>query len=116
MKTVIELEHERLEWSLKIFPEATHYSSLKKLKEELEQEKQKSIRDTNYLRQQLILEENKRKESDRKLKRIHNGVCPCCNRSFVNLQRHMKTKHPEVVSVEPQKKAKRNFLENDARK
>lgn len=31
----------------------------------------------------------------RKLARVKNGVCPCCNRSFVALQRHMKTKHPE---------------------
>jgi hypothetical protein len=22
-------------------------------------------------------------------------VCPCCQRSFQNLSRHMKTKHPE---------------------
>lgn len=28
-------------------------------------------------------------------KRAANGVCPCCTRSFVNLRRHMKTKHPE---------------------
>lgn len=27
--------------------------------------------------------------------RVKNGVCPCCNRTFVNLQRHMNTKHPE---------------------
>lgn len=26
--------------------------------------------------------------------RIQNGVCPCCNRTFQNLARHMKTKHP----------------------
>lgn len=25
--------------------------------------------------------------------RIAAGVCPCCNRSFANLARHMKTKH-----------------------
>ena len=31
-------------------------------------------------------------------KRIGNGVCPCCNRSFVKLQRHMKTKHPSWVA------------------
>ncbi len=31
----------------------------------------------------------------KKLARVKNGVCPCCNRSFVALQRHMKTKHPE---------------------
>lgn len=27
--------------------------------------------------------------------RVKNGVCPCCNRTFQNLARHMKTKHPE---------------------
>lgn len=26
--------------------------------------------------------------------RVGNGVCPCCNRSFENLHRHMTTKHP----------------------
>jgi hypothetical protein len=27
-------------------------------------------------------------------KRIANGVCPCCNRTFANLARHMASKHP----------------------
>lgn len=26
--------------------------------------------------------------------RIANGVCPCCNRSFTNVRRHMTTQHP----------------------
>ncbi len=30
-------------------------------------------------------------------KRIHAGVCPCCNRKFNNLAHHMQTKHPEQV-------------------
>ncbi len=30
-------------------------------------------------------------------KRIHNGVCPHCQRSFVNLQRHMKGQHQKKV-------------------
>ena len=30
-------------------------------------------------------------------KRIANGVCPCCNRTFSELQRHMKRQHPEYV-------------------
>ena len=30
-------------------------------------------------------------------KRIHAGVCPCCNRTFVNLGRHMQTKHPDQL-------------------
>lgn len=29
--------------------------------------------------------------------RVSNGVCPCCNRSFQNVMRHMKTKHPDYV-------------------
>ena len=33
-------------------------------------------------------------------KRISNGVCPCCHRSFIQLQRHMKTKHPDWVAKE----------------
>lgn len=28
-------------------------------------------------------------------KRIGNGVCPCCNRTFQNLMAHIKTKHPK---------------------
>lgn len=27
-------------------------------------------------------------------KRVGNGVCPCCNRSFSDLHRHMASKHP----------------------
>lgn len=27
-------------------------------------------------------------------RRIAAGVCPCCNRSFEDLHRHMQTKHP----------------------
>lgn len=35
--------------------------------------------------------------AERKLKRVAKGVCPCCNRSFANLHKHMTTKHPEVI-------------------
>lgn len=27
-------------------------------------------------------------------KRVANGVCPCCNRTFSDLAAHMSTKHP----------------------
>jgi hypothetical protein len=30
--------------------------------------------------------------------RVKNGVCPCCHRSFVQLQRHIATKHPEFAA------------------
>jgi uncharacterized Zn-finger protein len=29
--------------------------------------------------------------------RIANGVCPCCNRTFVNLGKHMAGKHPDYA-------------------
>ena len=31
-------------------------------------------------------------------KRAANGVCPCCNRTFADLARHMHSKHPGFVS------------------
>jgi len=36
------------------------------------------------------------KETARIKKRISAGVCTCCHRTFQNLARHMKTKHPET--------------------
>lgn len=41
---------------------------------------------------QLAAAERERK---RIAKRTSGGVCPCCNRSFVQLARHMKSQHPE---------------------
>lgn len=29
--------------------------------------------------------------------RVGNGVCPCCNRYFKNLHRHMTSKHPDYA-------------------
>lgn len=33
-------------------------------------------------------------------KRVANGVCPCCNRSFADLAAHMATRHPEYAGAE----------------
>lgn len=33
----------------------------------------------------------------KKLARVANGVCPCCNRSFQNLARHMESEHPNYA-------------------
>lgn len=32
---------------------------------------------------------------ERRLKRVGKGVCPCCNRTFRDLARHMASKHPK---------------------
>jgi hypothetical protein len=36
-----------------------------------------------------------RNERDKAKARIAKGVCPCCNRNFKNVQRHMATQHPD---------------------
>lgn len=33
-------------------------------------------------------------------RRFANGVCPCCNRSFDNVRRHMESKHPDYDASE----------------
>ena len=32
--------------------------------------------------------------------RIANGVCPCCNRTFANISRHMAGQHPDYLQVD----------------
>lgn len=34
-------------------------------------------------------------------KRVGNGVCPCCNRTFQNVARHMASKHPDFKDQPP---------------
>jgi DNA-binding XRE family transcriptional regulator len=66
-----------------------------KLKEEL-QRKQTAL--NNKIQENSLLKDqrNRVKNSyNRMRERIKNGVCPCCNRSFDNLLRHIKSKHPE---------------------
>ena len=40
-------------------------------------------------------EQKAQREINRMKKRAAAGVCPCCNRTFQQLARHMKTKHPQ---------------------
>ncbi len=64
------------------------------LKKELATEKQR-----REMAEREVAMEKKRVEyaenvTKRLRKRIANGMCPCCKRSFQNLRRHMATKHP----------------------
>lgn len=51
-------------------------------------------------RQAMLLDE--KAAAERKAKRLERraagGTCPCCKRTFANMSRHMKHKHPEFVS------------------
>lgn len=59
-------------------------------------EKDDEIKRQSEMRQAAERREVAAKGQATKLrKRIGNGVCACCNRSFPNLERHMKSKHPE---------------------
>ena len=65
-------------------------SNEEKLKERLAQEQARSMKAENKA--------GKISRSYSKMrKRIANGVCPCCNRTFQNLLSHMKTEHPEFA-------------------
>lgn len=73
-------------------------SEAEKLKEQLDNVlKEKSNREEELTNKWLDALGEKQKLS-KQLKRVHKGVCPCCNRSFINLQRHMESKHPDKIS------------------
>lgn len=82
-------------------------------KETCEREKLRQERD-RLKQRQAMLEDEKREALERASKaeaatvrlkkRATAGVCPCCNRTFLALSRHMKSKHPNIVALE-QKRA-----------
>jgi hypothetical protein len=77
-------------------------TKLQELEEKLQREKENS---DWWRKRQAEAEERARAERDRangykgqaaKLKkRVSKGVCPCCNRHFANVERHMSTQHPD---------------------
>ena len=72
------------------------------LRERLEMER----KNAEFWRQQKAAIERSasalRGQATKLRKRLANGVCPCCKRSFPDLHRHMTTKHPEYAESEPQ--------------
>lgn len=78
-----------------------------KLKQDLENQKrvlEEAYERNRRLQDQIKAEKIKTRAQKgaktRMLNRVKNGVCPCCNRSFENLHRHMKTMHPDVKPEE----------------
>ncbi len=70
------------------------------LQDKFNAEKIESEKRLQEMTDRMLDETNRRMKAEKQLKRVHNGVCPCCNRSFQNLQKHMKTKHPEIAVKE----------------
>jgi hypothetical protein len=77
-----------------------HYSQSKeeRLRKEAEALLRKQVERADSLYMNLVQVEGQLKKEQRKTKRLTNGLCPCCNRLFHNLQQHMKKQHPEEVS------------------
>lgn len=72
-------------------------SDTEKYRKLLEQEKVRHQNTLSRLNKTELSEQKINKELGRLKKRVHAGVCPCCNRTFQQLARHMKTKHPEIT-------------------
>lgn len=55
------------------------------------------------LAEEAAAAERKRLTAERAVKRHKTrsaaGLCPCCNRSFTNMRRHIETKHPEYSAA-----------------
>lgn len=67
-----------------------------RLKKELQAEKDRKLAALAEANEARAALERQRKESARVARRVKHGVCTCCNRTFQNLARHMKTKHPSA--------------------
>lgn len=84
-----------------VFSENTIEKLEKRLKDAAEQSEYYSKR-ISSLHNQLTDKNNAiraEKAAKTRLKnRIKNGVCPCCNRSFHNVARHMETMHPDFLT------------------
>lgn len=59
---------------------------------------------TTELRERVARKERQLSAAAGRITRIKNrvaaGVCPCCNRTFENLARHMKGQHPDFTHAE----------------
>jgi len=76
------------------FPGEADETKIQRLASQLDIERSRVER----TRKQLDYAQRATKAQGTRLKkvkeRVSNGVCPCCQRTFQNLQRHMHTKHP----------------------
>jgi len=74
-----------------------HYtakSESDKLREVLRREELERQQAEEMLKAERKAHKATKKQKTRLETRVANGVCPCCNRTFKQLARHMKSKHP----------------------
>ena len=74
-------------------------STLDKVRRERDRAVQEQARLSDALAAQRRATEKAEREAKRVKKRAVAALCPCCNRHFTQLDRHMKSKHPELVPL-----------------
>lgn len=70
--------------------------ALKQKTAEVERQRAAAVAEAEHFRRSRDIIQGK---FNHEKKRVRNGVCPCCRRSFTNLRRHMATKHPEQATA-----------------
>jgi hypothetical protein len=80
-------------------PQCFRESDADRLRRERDILQQQIARVEDEKREQIERALRAEKETARLKKRASAGVCPCCNRTFLNMQRHMKAKHPNIVPL-----------------
>ena len=80
--------------------EGSEKTEINKLRRELDAERARKAEALSRANEAALAREKAQKALDRHKKRTKNGVCPCCNRSFVALARHIKNKHPEYANAQ----------------
>lgn len=74
-------------------PQKYTYAIVPELERKLAQERSRHDQTRAALRDKEAALKAESERLERLNKRVKNGVCPCCKRTFQNLSRHMKTKH-----------------------
>lgn len=78
-------------------------------RERLRRERDRLKQDAARLQDEISTQRRRAEDAEEKIvaakRRSAAGVCPCCNRTFSALARHMKTKHPTVISIDSKKSA-----------
>jgi hypothetical protein len=66
-------------------------------------ERNRLKQDAARLEDELVAERRRADAAEKRILQVRRraaaGVCPCCNRTFANVQRHMQSKHANVVPL-----------------
>jgi len=75
----------------------------KREREAMRLDRDRLKQDAARLEEELATERRRADVAEERVSRVKRraaaGICLCCNRTFANIQRHMQTKHANVVAL-----------------